>query len=226
MIGSGSSGNCYRVSIGEDALLLEAGLPFRLIREALRFRLNTVQGVLISHSHGDHSKSAKDMVKAGIDVFCLPQTASELGLSGHRVHPITPLQSFTVGKFTVLPFPVSHDVPNVGYLIAHGEEKAVYLTDAPYCPYRFQGLTTVLIEANYATDILDANAQNGHLVPSLRNRIVRSHMSLETVKGFLHANDLSRVESVYLLHLSDGNADAARFKREVSEITGRPTYIA
>lgn len=42
----------------------------------------------------------------------------------------------------------------------------------------------------------------------------------------LKANDLSKVREIWLLHLSDGNSDAERFKREVMELTGKPVYIA
>jgi phosphoribosyl 1,2-cyclic phosphodiesterase len=60
----------------------------------------------------------------------------------------------------------------------------------------------------------------------LKNRIIRSHMSLETLKDMLRANDLSKVEAIYLLHLSDGNSDAVRFKREVQELTGKMVFIS
>jgi len=45
------------------------------------------------------------------------------------------------------------------------------------------------------------------------------------VKKFLQANDLSRVQEIWLLHLSDGNSNSERFKREVKEISGKPVYI-
>jgi phosphoribosyl 1,2-cyclic phosphodiesterase len=61
---------------------------------------------------------------------------------------------------------------------------------------------------------------------ALKSRLLKSHFSLENVKQFLRANDLSRVREIWLLHLSDGNSDAERFKREVMELTGKPTYIA
>lgn len=49
---------------------------------------------------------------------------------------------------------------------------------------------------------------------------------LENVKKFLLANDLSKVEAIFLLHLSDNNSNAERFKREVQELTGRMVFIA
>jgi hypothetical protein len=46
------------------------------------------------------------------------------------------------------------------------------------------------------------------------------------VKEFFKVNDLSKVQEIYLLHLSSGNSDAVRFKREFAELTGKPVYIA
>ena len=45
-------------------------------------------------------------------------------------------------------------------------------------------------------------------------------------KELLKANDLSKVQQIWLLHLSDGNSDEKRFKREIQELTGKPTFIA
>ena len=65
------------------------------------------------------------------------------------------------------------------------------------------------------------------LVPKeLKSRILKSHFSLENVKRFLQANDLSKVQEIWLLHLSDGNSDEKRFKREVQELTGRMVFVA
>ena len=82
-----------------------------------------------------------------------------------------------------------------------------------------------MIECNYAADILDRNVENGALPPVIKKRIFRSHFSLESVKEFLRANDLNRVREIRLIHLSDGNSDAERFKKEIQELTGKPVII-
>jgi arylsulfatase A-like enzyme len=43
---------------------------------------------------------------------------------------------------------------------------------------------------------------------------------------FLQANDISKVNNIVLIHLSDGNSHAERFKREVKEQTVRTVNIA
>ncbi len=223
---SGSSGNLYRLDDGQTPLLLEAGLPLKQIRKALDFKLSEIRGVLLTHEHMDHAKGAADVMKAGVDLYCTSGTADALGLSGHRLHVIKPLEQFAVGTWTVLPFPTDHDAAEpVGFLLASGGEKALYLTDSPYCRYTFQGLTHVMLETNHALDILDAQVAAGVIDHDLRNRIRKSHMSLEAAKDLLRANDLSRLQEVHLIHLSSNNSDAERFGREIRELVGRPTYV-
>jgi hypothetical protein len=51
-------------------------------------------------------------------------------------------------------------------------------------------------------------------------------MSLATCKKTLLANDLSKVRNIVLIHLSDSNSDARRFKKEIEDITGKVVHIA
>ena len=99
-------------------------------------------------------------------------------------------------------------------------------TDTFYLRFKFKGLTHIMLECNYSLDILRQNVKDGRVDLHTKNRIIKSHMSLETAKAFLRANDLRRVEQIYLLHLSDQNSHAERFKQEVQGITGRPVIIA
>lgn len=52
VISSGSSGNAYIVGDDKEQLIIEAGMPFRKVEEALNFNLSGARGVLISHEHG------------------------------------------------------------------------------------------------------------------------------------------------------------------------------
>jgi phosphoribosyl 1,2-cyclic phosphodiesterase len=176
----------------------------------------------------DHSKAVKEIMRAGIDCYMSQGTAEALGLFGHRINIIKAKQQFRIGTWTILPFETQHDAAEpLGFLLANQDgDKLLYATDTYYIRYRFQGLTHIAVECNYSLDILRTNVANGSVEPALKSRILKSHFSLENVKKFLQANDLSRVQEIRLLHLSDGNSDAERFKREVMELTGKPTYIA
>ncbi len=227
-LASGSSGNAYYVTDGKTPLLLEAGIPWKLIQQGLNFQTSSLAGCLLSHEHGDHTKAVKDVIKAGIDVYASPGTIEALGITGHRVRPVKAKQQFKVGTWIILPFDTEHDaVDPLGFLAANTEgDKLLYATDTYYCRYKFIGLTHIMIECNYSLDILRANVEGGAAPAELKNRILRSHFSLENVKGFLRANDLSKVQEIHLMHLSGDNSHSERFKQEIQALTGKPVYVA
>lgn len=227
-LASSSRGNCYRVTDGSTPILLECGLPFKEIQRKLRFRTSSIAACLVSHEHKDHSKAIADIMKAGIDVYASQGTIDALGITGHRLKVVKSKVQFKIGTWTVLPFDVQHDAAEpLGYLLVNNAgDKLLFLTDTYYCKYRFKNLTHIMIECNHAIDILRANVVNGIVPVELKNRLIRSHFSLENVKNFLLANDLRKVQEIWLLHLSDGNSDAERFKREIQELTGKPVYVA
>ena len=176
----------------------------------------------------DHSKAVKDIMRAGIDCYISAGTVEALGLSGHRINIIKAKQQFRIGTWTILPFETQHDAAEpLGFLLANQDgEKLLYATDTYYIRYRFRGLTHIAVECNYSLDILKRNVEAGAVPKELKSRILKSHFSLKNVKKFLLANDLSKVQEIWLLHLSDGNSDAKRFKREIQSLTGKPVYIA
>jgi phosphoribosyl 1,2-cyclic phosphodiesterase len=225
---SGSTGNCYKVTDGRTPLLLECGIQFREIQKKLSFKVSSLYGCLVSHEHQDHCKAINDITKAGIDCYMSKGTAEALEVSGHRVHIIKARQQFRIGSWTMLPFETQHDAAEpLGFLLANQDgEKLLYATDTYFIRYRFNGLNVIAVECNYSMDILRANVEAGLVEPALKTRIMKSHFSLENVKKFLQANDLSKVQEIWLLHLSDGNSDADRFKREIQELTGKPVYVA
>lgn len=227
-LASSSKGNCYRITDGHTPLLLECGIRYKDIQRALDFKMSSLAGCLITHEHKDHCASLKDMVNAGVDCFMSGGTAAAIGLEHHRIRTVKTKEQFTLGTWTIMPFDVQHDVSEpFGYLLANtAGDKLVFLTDTYYCKYRFNGLTHIMVEANFALDILDANIHRGSVPAVMRRRLIKSHFSLENVKEFLKANDLSKVQEIWLLHLSDGNSDEALFKREIQEISGKVVYIA
>ena len=219
---SSSKGNLYRVTSGNTHILIECGLPIKGIRQALNFGLAKVSGCLLTHEHKDHSKAAADIVAAGVDLYASKGTAEAIGLplDHHRLHTIKGGQQFTIGGVTVRAFSTQHDCAEpLGFLLADGEDKLCFATDTFYLRWKFRGLTMIAIECNYAHDMI------GDLDPMLRNRLLKSHMSLDTAKEMLRANDLRQVREIFLLHLSNAHSDGDRFRREIEALTGRPVYI-
>lgn len=206
-LGSGSSGNCYLLSSGTETLIIEAGIPYKWILKGLDFNIMDVVGVVVSHSHADHSKSAEDFKRAGIPVFDSYDSDAEK-------------QVRTYGKFVIHSFKLEHDVPCMGFYILHPDMGSlVYLTDTEYCKYRFPKVNHILIEANYDTRLIPEDHP-------ARVHILKGHMELQTTKGFIQANKSSELRTVTLCHMSSENMDEAVMLQEVSEIAGKRVNIS
>lgn len=227
-LATGSKGNCYYITDGHTPLLLEAGINFKQIRQALDFNTSDIAGCLITHEHQDHCKGLNDVLKAGIDTYMSAGTKGAIGVDHHRLKTVQGLQSFKVGTWQIMPFDVQHDVSEpYGFLLANkAGDKLLFATDTYYIKYKFKNVTHMLIECNYSKEILDRNIDEGITPKIMRKRLIKSHFSLENVKEFLKANDLSQLQEIHLLHLSDSNSDEALFKREIQELTGKVVYIA
>lgn len=228
VVSSGSQGNAYILENESEALLIECGVSITEIKKAIDFNVSKVVGCIITHEHLDHSKSILEVMNSGIDVYATAGTLKERGVIGPRAKSIKSLEEFQVGGFRILPFDVKHDCAEpVGFLINHHEcGKTLFLTDSIYSPYRFNGLNNIIIEANYCKEIVDARYGDEAKNHFLRNRVLKSHFSIANCKQMLSANDLSAVNNIVLIHLSDRNSDAVRFQREVQELTGKNVTVA
>lgn len=225
-LGSSSQGNCYVLKASNnDKLIIEAGLKFKDIKSGLDFDLSQIAGCIVSHEHKDHSKSIADMLCAGIRVYAL-----ESVLQGTH-HPyakiIQPAHGYNINGFRVFVFSVFHDVPCAGFIITHDEMgKLLFLTDTMMCEYKFDGINHFMIEANYDDATLDYNIEHGYQPSSMRDRLLHSHMELQTTIGILKSNDLSQAHEVILLHLSSRNSRKEYFAKSVQNAVGLPCYIA
>lgn len=227
VLGSNSRGNCYLLSTSKETLIIECGIKYKDILEGLDYDLSKVVGCLVTHEHKDHSKSAKELIENGTNVYASMGTLKNMFSDEnynywHRVKKILSNKLFEVGKFKILPFNVHHDAEEpLGFLINHEEiGNLLFLTDTYYCDYNFKNLNHILVECNYSKEYIEDETL------SLRNRIVNSHFELSNVIEFLKANDLSKVKNIMLLHLSSSNADESHFKEEIEKNIGLPIEIA
>lgn len=228
VLGSSSSGNCYLlIAESGQTLALEAGVRFTEVQKAIDFKTNNIIGCLVTHEHGDHAKYIGQFLSNAIDVICSQGTA--IGIpQHHRLNKIHANHTYTVGEFKVYAFDIVHDAKQpFGYLINHPESgNILFLTDTYYSEFTFKGLNNILLEVNYDEKILEENIKSGRLNPSIRRRIETSHMSLQTAKELLSANDISGVCNIVLIHLSDGNSHAGNFQKEIELATGKKVTVA
>ena len=231
-LASGSFGNSYAVDDGESVLLLEAGIQKNKILSGYADRLARVAGCLVTHEHTDHAKAAVQLTDCGIDVYASQGTLDAIRptptLRSYRFHTLHARKPAQVGSWAVIPWEAQHDAAEpLGFLLysRHTKERLLFATDTYYIPHRFPQLDYIMVECNYDMSILLRNIAEGVTPESLKPRLLQSHFSLDNVRAFLSANDLSRVQHIYLLHVSDGNGDREAFGRDIKALTGIPVTV-
>lgn len=226
-LATGSSGNCYKVTDGVTSILLECGINYKKIQQKLNYQTMDIEGCLVTHEHNDHKAGIKDVLKHGINCYMSAGTKEGIRIDHHRIKVVENKRTFKIGTWTILPFDVQHDVNEpFGFLLQNqAGEKLLFATDTYYIKYRFNGLTHLMLECNYCQSVIEENVKSGRIHHAMKKRVMRSHFSLENVIEFLKANDLSKIQEIWLLHLSDNNSDEQLIRSEVAKLTGKMIYI-
>lgn len=234
ILASGSSGNCYRISDGKTSLLLDAGIPIRQIRIGCGFRLSEIGGCLVTHYHGDHSRAVGDLLRQGVAVYMTDPEAKAAGLGNHhRLHFLRHTVGgcyacFRIGSWIVQPFRTEHDTPEpVGFLLASeaSGEKLLYFTDSYYVHYFFFGLTHIIGECNYDDETLYEQIRSGSTPTVRAKRLFTSHMGLVNFLEFLRSTDVSRLQQIYICHMSDDHGSEDKIRTAVQRLTGAEVII-
>ena len=96
-------------------------------------------------------------------------------------------------------------------------QTVLFATDTSDLNYQFKNISNILIECNYRIDLLKKNVNEGYVSGSLMSRTIQNHMDFGTCLDFLKSTDLSVVNNIVLLHLSDKNSNAGEldvYKRQ------------
>lgn len=220
-LASSSHGNCYVVSDGETAIMLECGISFRRIKKDLDFNLSDIRACLVSHEHKDHAKSVMDLIKSGVEVFASEGTADALGCD--LITTATDQVQFQVGSMEIMPFATFHDAAEpLGFLIYSrvDGERLAFATDTVNLGYKFPGVNLLALEANYDAAIL---ARCERMPEKVRKRVTNSHMEINTLCRYLRTLDLSECRALYLLHLSNAASNEGHFISRVRQVV--PSHV-
>ncbi len=210
ILGSGSSGNATLAQYAHTTLLIDAGLSARqLVARARQLGSEVIDGILITHEHGDHVKGLKTLLKQyDIPLYATTATAHVLRQSGinGRWHTFEAGQDFTIGSMRVESFSILHDaVDPVGYVVRSEEKSLGFISDLGHVTHsvtqRLQGMNGLYLEANYDEQLLDADTKRPW---SIKQRISsrHGHLSNRQAADLLDSITHSDLRHVVLGHLS------------------------
>jgi phosphoribosyl 1,2-cyclic phosphodiesterase len=172
VLASGSSANATYISSGRTRLLVDCGLAAReTVRRLAELSVDPrhLDGILISHAHTDHFRSAGTMhAKYGVPVYTMPATEDAiLGKAAcgsfWRVRDCRRFPE-SIGDISIDTYDVPHgggarDAGRpVGFIFKSGRSTAGHVTDAGELPPHFiralRGVNALVIEANYHRPIV------------------------------------------------------------------------
>jgi len=212
VLGSGSSGNCSLLRIGERWVMIDAGFSMKQTKERMRthhVQLEDIEDVVVTHFDRDHFNPVwcKTFLqrrmrvhihefhvararRAGLDASCIVPFTNSLQLHGAEVEAI---------RF-------AHDaLGTVGFIFDTGHLRFGFATDLGRVPQvlldRFVGLDGIAFESNY-----DPTMQLTSDRPeSLQSRIMDGggHLSNEqSLAAICQIASESSLQHIILLHLS------------------------
>lgn len=202
VIESGSKGNATLVEDKGRILLIDMGICFSSLKDALNNinkNIYNIDAMLLTHEHSDHTKGIKYLPP-------LPIYTTKGTYECGNVKVVEHYKEFSVGHFLITPIKTSHDVKNPsGYVIKTEDEKLVYITDTGALTKKalsyLKNADYYIFESNHDVD-MELNSKRPDF---LKKRILsnKGHLSNEQSANYLCDIVGPKTKEIILAHLSD-----------------------
>ena len=212
VLASGSRGNATFVSSSATNLLIDLGYTSLHMEKKLNeisIDPRSIDGILITHTHVDHTSALKVFIKKYNTKLYLTQKMYE------ELNALFPIDNYEIidGDFSVQDIDVkiiktSHDASDSnGYILESNGNSVVYITDTGYINSKnFHNLSDkniYVFESNYDVNML----MNGKYPYHIKQRILsdKGHLSNEDSSYYLSRFIGDNTKVVILAHLSQEN---------------------
>jgi len=223
---------------GRTRLLVDAGLgkkeTFRRL-EALGITVGSLDGILISHEHSDHSGGMAQLARHWrAPVFLTEPTLHEVRLNLSetaarrldRIEHIRAGQRLTIGDIEVNAFAIPHDaVEPLGFTFRSNGSKVALVTDLGYLPelvkFHLRDSDCLILESNHDLDMLKVGPYPWYIKQRVMSRT--GHLSNHAFGEFLADPEGfdARARFLVLAHLSEQNNNPHVARLSAEEALGR-----
>lgn len=212
IIASGSKGNSTFIESKNTRILIDAGVNFSRIKstlEDINVDPNTLDGIIISHTHSDHIGGLSSVIKKiNVPVFIKEELYNDI----KKIIPkdnivIIEDQNITIGDIDIEIINASHDVPAFGFIVSDSKRKILYLTDTGYINRKYynklENLDAYIIESNHDEKML----MEGPYPYILKQRVIsdKGHLSNRYTGRFLCKSIGDKTKCIVLAHISENN---------------------
>ena len=220
---SGSSGNSYLVFTERTALIIDAGIAYKNIKQGLDFAgisPEDISGILITHEHSDHIKGINALNRKAVNAYVYGAQGTIDAMMKHSTtsvleedtESVSSGEIFTIGDIEVIPFEVSHDAAEpLGYAFSSGGKSLIIMTDTGFVTdsarAALKEADIIIIEANHEENML----MFGRYPFELKKRILSEHGHLSNIAAAVSLSEVlmgrkkKNPPIVRLAHLSKEN---------------------
>lgn len=222
--GSGSNGNFYIVKNDDTTICIDCGIEKDKILKALETEniyLCDLKGLLITHSHLDHTNSIKVFESYDIPIYSGLEVINKAKLDLSNNFIIEDKKAFKIGSIIIKPIKVNHGNCECYSFILKDKENLIYFVtdfstiESDLSAFAFD---EIWIECNYVDEIIERLRKEKPDDFNLKyKRQLNVHSSLQGTITHLSFMNLEKCKKIYLIHLSNSMCDKDLVKLKVQE---------
>ena len=234
VLGSSSSGNSTFISINNIKFLIDAGLPFGKLKDAL-YEIGEnpedLNFIIVTHAHSDHVKSLHSFNRVyNTKIYMSIETFNEYNKKDYikNYEFFDEMDNIMGIKFTKIP--ISHDKKGFGFVFEYENKSLAYMTDTGMIHSRYheklKNKTVYLLESNHDVE-MEMNGKKFEYI-KYRNIGDEGHLSNEDCAMYLNHFIGPDTKYIMLVHISenDNTYEKAYEVNRESIDSNIPIYIA
>lgn len=209
VLSSSSSGNSTYIELGNVKFLIDAGLPYGVMKERL-YDINvepeSIDFIIVTHAHIDHVRSIHTFNRVyNTKIYISSETLLEYDKRDKLKDVVLfdELDNIMGIKFNKVP--ISHDKKGYGFVFEYEGISIAYMADTGMIHSKYHSIlknkTVYLLESNHDVE-MEMNGTKDQMT-KLRNIGDMGHLSNEDCAKYLNHFIGKNTKYIYLIHISD-----------------------